>query len=344
MKDIFGKDKPIMVEISIIIPVYNKERYICRILGDLKEQKFENFECIIIDDGSTDVSGSLCDKMAQNDKRFLVIHIPNGGVSHARNIGLKKAEGRYVTFIDADDRVDRWYLQQLYEDAICSQADMVIVGYEKFWENSDEKQYTKLPYNGLYEMSDMLSEFALIQQETGVFGFCCGKLIKREVIGQTEFDEKIKLAEDFDFYLRIYPNVRNVFWEQKCKYKYLQRAENSSALVDDSEIDYMSQLFIYLRYRCFLKKMNVYTDINLEIVEQQINNYIFFIVYHSPREKVNGIIKIVHGLCTENDILLKPINFFQKIIFWGICHDAGFLITLFMYMYDSLRKVLKGIK
>ena len=102
--------------ISIVVPVYNKEKYISRILGDISNQSFEDFECIIVDDGSTDSSGEICDEFAAKDKRFCVQHVPNGGVSRARNIGLTRASGQYVTFIDADDHIEPDYLMQLYTD------------------------------------------------------------------------------------------------------------------------------------------------------------------------------------------------------------------------------------
>lgn len=331
-----------MAEISVIIPVYNKEKYVCKIIKDLRSQSFSNFECIIIDDGSIDTSGVLCDQMTQDDERFLVIHIANGGASHARNIGLKKATGKYLTFVDADDRIAENYLQKLHERAISSQADMVISGYEKFWADTDKKQYTSLPYIGLCKMNSLLPDFAHIQQETGVYGFCCGKLVRKDVIGPAKFDEKIKLAEDFEFYLQIYPRIKSIFFEQECKYRYLQEAENSTALLDDSQIDYLSQLFIHLRYKSFLKKMDAYIGENLEIVEQRISNYVFFTVYHSPRKELREMVREINRLQIENDILLKPTNFFQKTIFWGICHNTGWMIEGIMCMYDFVRKLMKG--
>ena len=104
-----------MKKITIIMPVFNKEKYIRETIESVLNQTLNEFEFIIIDDGSTDKSGIISDVYARKDERIRVIHIPNGGVSNARNIGLDMAEGEYITFIDADDRVTEGYLENLYD-------------------------------------------------------------------------------------------------------------------------------------------------------------------------------------------------------------------------------------
>ena len=91
--------------ITIIIPIYNKIHYVKNILTDVQNQSFTGFECILVDDGSTDGSEVICDQFVEADRRFRVLHIPNGGVSHARNTGIDQAQGTYITFLDADDRI-----------------------------------------------------------------------------------------------------------------------------------------------------------------------------------------------------------------------------------------------
>ena len=93
--------------------IFIRNSYVYSILKDLQKQTFQNFECIVVDDGSTDHSGIICDAVQKEDSRFQVIHIENGGVSHARNKGLKMIRGNYVTFIDADDRIGPYYIKIL---------------------------------------------------------------------------------------------------------------------------------------------------------------------------------------------------------------------------------------
>ena len=328
------------MRISIVVPVYNKEKYISRILGDISNQSFEDFECIIVDDGSADSSGEICDEFAAKDKRFCVLHIPNGGVSHARNVGLTKASGRYITFIDADDRVKPDYLQCLYEDASSSQADMVIAGPIKFWENQRKKILLPMHYQGLQHMDDLMRDFAQIQKDTGIYGFCWGKLIAHELIGTERFSEWLRLAEDFEFYLRLYPKVKTIYFEASCKYYYLQEADNSSAIIDSGKIDYVAQLKINLSYRKFLWDTGYYDGDNRKTVDDLVANYAFFSIFHCVREEIPERVKAVHDLLMESNVLAKAGGFFKSGILFCVRHDLGNQAKVMMQTYD----VLRGLK
>ena len=194
------------MKISVVIPVYNKEKYMDDLFQCLLSQTFEESECILIDDGSTDASGEICDKVACIDKRFEVIHIPNSGVSHARNVGIDASCGEYITFIDADDRIPNNYLENLYETIIESGVDLSICTITKIW-HSGKKKKIQLPGSGTFDISELLLNFADYQKKTGIYGYCCGKIILKELVGNIRFDERIKLAEDFDFFLKLYPKV-----------------------------------------------------------------------------------------------------------------------------------------
>ena len=103
------------IAISVIVPIYNAEAYLQSCLDSLRSQSFSDFEVWLIDDGSKDCSGKICDDFARVDPRFHVIHKPNGGVSSARNSGLEQANGEWICFVDADDTVGSNYLHQLYQ-------------------------------------------------------------------------------------------------------------------------------------------------------------------------------------------------------------------------------------
>lgn len=115
-----------METISVVIPVYNTERDLRRCLESLLRQTYKDFEVVLIDDGSTDGSGALCDSYAGADSRIRVFHTENGGVSEARNRGLHECRGQYIAFLDSDDYVDERYLERLYKAAQRYQADLVI--------------------------------------------------------------------------------------------------------------------------------------------------------------------------------------------------------------------------
>ena len=100
--------------ISVIVPVYNVENYLKRCLDSIINQTYQNIEIILIDDGSTDNSGNLCEDYKKIDNRIKVVHKTNGGLSDARNTGIKKAKGKYITFVDSDDYVEYDYVEYLY--------------------------------------------------------------------------------------------------------------------------------------------------------------------------------------------------------------------------------------
>ena len=116
--------------ISIIIPVYNTAQYLDQCLESVLVQSYTDWECIVVDDGSTDNSGEICDKWGKRDSRFVILHQKNQGVSAARNKGLERCKGEYICFIDSDDWVEPTYLSHLYDGMKNNEGvDMVVSGF-----------------------------------------------------------------------------------------------------------------------------------------------------------------------------------------------------------------------
>ena len=115
--------------ISIIIPVYNQEKYLTSCLESVEKQTYGNFEVIVVNDGSTDRSGYICDNFAVQDSRIHVIHQKNAGIGVARNVGMKCSTGEYITFIDSDDYIHSDALKNLYNEAVKNGADTVLGNY-----------------------------------------------------------------------------------------------------------------------------------------------------------------------------------------------------------------------
>ena len=321
------------MKISIIIPVYNKEKYLAVILDQIIHQTMTDFECLLIDDGSTDSSGEICDTFALRDRRLQVFHIPNGGVSHARNIGLDNAAGEYITFIDADDEIAPEYLENLYTCITESKADLVISGCQKFWDNRPETVAIIHPlHKGTVSMQTVLESFGLVQKETGLFGYCVIKI---------RFDEHLRLAEDFEFNLKLYANVRHIYFDDHCLYHYRQEAENSSALVNDREIDYFSQLQINLRYRDFMRNADAYVGKNKSIIEQLLSNYIYFSVFYCPENIMNVRFPELVRLQKENEIVFVSGNFLQRAVLFLLGNGHWTSVKFLILVYRTLRKAIK---
>ena len=327
------------MRVTIIVPVFNKELYVNSVLSNIADQTLADFECLVIDDGSTDMSGKICDAFAARDSRFQVFHIPNGGLAHARNLGLEKAAGQYITFVDADDHIEPDYLQQLYADIENSKADMVIAGLQKFWKDERLPAAVEVPYRGMRQMAQLLPEFAAVQQRTGIYGYSCAKLVRRELISDIRFSEWLHLAEDFEFYLRVYPKVKTVFFDDQCKYYYLQEAENSSTIVKDDNIDYMAQLKLNLIYRDFLIKIGYWNEKNRAIVEQMLTDYAFFTVFHANRDSVPDVVRRVHNIVTDEKISMTGKGLWRGSILRCIKEDDGLKAKRLLELYDCLRSI-----
>lgn len=329
------------MKISVIIPIYNKKVYLNILFQCICNQTFKEFECIVIDDGSTDGSAEICDEVEKCDKRFHIYHIPNSGVSHARNIGLKMAVGDFITFIDADDRVPANYLESLYSSIIKSKSDMVICTVEKIW-SSGKKKKIDLPRNGKTTMSDILQDFAKWQKNTGIYGYCCGKLFSKELCKDVWFDESISLAEDFDFFLKLYPNIKNIYFTEQPKYIYLQETINSSMIISDEKIDYQKQLYINIHYKHFLEAQKVYNTENKLIVSQILSNYIFYSLFYCQIDKLEKCFQELKVLCMEENIELHGRNRREKLILWMFKLNCVYLIEFSLKLYRKVRKMVRG--
>ena len=223
---ILGKENSFMTEkITVIVPVYNVENYLNKCLDSLINQTYKNLEIIVINDGSTDNSGEICQEYAQKDNRIVYIEKENGGPSDARNAGLDRMTGSYVTFVDSDDWIELDYVEILYKKITEYQADIAVGNYYSFNEAEGmyylhifgdsyyEKVYDNVSiFENLYESQEMKS-FALIS----VFG----KLYKADLVKHLRFDIG-KLGEDGYINQKLYLLVQKVIYINQGLYAYRQ--------------------------------------------------------------------------------------------------------------------------
>lgn len=215
-----------MAEISVIVPIYKVEKYIDQCIQSILKQTFSDYEVILVDDGSPDNCGIICDEYAKRDKRVHVIHQKNGGISAARNAGLNRffcnVDNKYVTFIDSDDWISAYYLEQLYTTAIMTDADIVSCDYSS----------KQLVENNGKTNSDNIRIFsgknALIERYKGdaqIRVSSWGKLYRRNLLEGLSFPEG-KIHEDQWFSTMAYYFAnRTVFLNDKL---YFYRLRNDS--------------------------------------------------------------------------------------------------------------------
>lgn len=207
--------------ISIIIPIYNAKDYLQKCLNSVIGQTYKDLEIILINDGSTDESGKICDVYANIDNRIIVIHKNNEGVSAARNYGLKIAKGKYIGFIDPDDWLEHDMIDYLYNLITKYNADMSICGFYK--ENPDGKLLDKYRESNLKLLNGKETINLMLDN-----GYVWNKLFSKKIIDQyrIKFDENIAFCEDMLFCCQYLMKAKKVVYENKPKYHYIIHGEN----------------------------------------------------------------------------------------------------------------------
>lgn len=184
-----------MPEVSVIVPVYKAEQYLDRCVKSILEQTYQNFELILVDDGSPDNSPSLCDEWAKNDNHIYVIHKKNGGASSARNAGLKIAKGRWIAFADSDDWLDRTALKTLYDLANQYNVPMAIGGMRVAQKYTDASIVMKQSARVLSN-ADLMSRFFRLNGEPDTHSVW-GAIIRRDILEDYSFIEG-RMNEDVE--------------------------------------------------------------------------------------------------------------------------------------------------
>jgi glycosyltransferase involved in cell wall biosynthesis len=180
--------------ISIIIPVYNTEKYLKQCINSVLSQTFTDFELILVDDGSKDSSPDICEQYAQSDDRIRVIHQKNSGVSAARNTGLNHAQGQNICFIDADDWVENDFLSTLYSNKCSSNADIVFCNIKIVY---GERIDLFIPYDSQKSTTDIPNYLS----KTGTYVYGC--IFSKQIVGDQRFPHEIHLCEDLYFMARL---------------------------------------------------------------------------------------------------------------------------------------------
>lgn len=201
--------------ISVIIAVYQAEKYMRRCLDSIQAQSFSDFETILVGDGSVDESGSICDEYARKDHRFHVIHKQNEGVSIARQIGLNAAKGEYVIHADPDDWVEQDWLLKLYRKIADEKADMVICDYERVYSG---KRITCVQQPTSLNNNDILSDLL----NGKIWGVCWNKLIRKDCFEHyhVSFPPKMQIWEDLYVITWLVANNIKVVYLPEILYHY----------------------------------------------------------------------------------------------------------------------------
>ncbi|AHM57188.1 putative glycosyltransferase EpsJ [Peptoclostridium acidaminophilum DSM 3953] len=206
--------------ISVIIPVYNAEGYIRKCLDSVIGQSYENLEIIVIDDGSTDESGNICDEYGKKDARIRVLHKGNGGVSTARNLGLKMATGKYVGFVDSDDWIEKDMYSFLVSMAEANDADVAACGYY-INDDSPPMQDNECATQSMSQEAAIQTSFLNVSRFC-FYGALWNKLFRSDIFkgNGIEFDESISVGEDMLFLSQCIMGSGKIVYSPIPKYHY----------------------------------------------------------------------------------------------------------------------------
>lgn len=313
-------------KISVIVPLYNKEKHIYQCLNSIKNQKFKNFEVFIIDDGSTDNSKEICINFCKEDDRFKYFFKNNGGVSSARNYGLKLIKNDYVIFIDADDYIEESYLESLTEN----KNDLIVQGFKKDEHGIINEYHIQ---NCVYNKQDVLNDLLINKEITNVFSVPYLKLFDMRYIKKysIKFNEDLNFGEDFDFVLRYISAINGtVRFVDKCY--YVNRIENGSLSRKDISNIWIQLSIVYLT----IKKIYIS---NRKALNFFLMRFVKISLLNSYCSKYDNFKKIFYEIRNDNEFLnLKLIELKRFSIDWLICLLIKKKLVLISYIIFNLKR------
>lgn len=224
--------------ITVIVPIYNVDRLMRKCLNSILAQTFQDFECLLIDDGSKDGSPAICDEYAAKDVRLKAFHKPNGGLSDARNYGLERAQGDYTIFFDPDDWVDADCLKYMYSKALESDADMVMC--DLYYNDPYRQSYCKQEPTSL-DHNDVLKDLIIGK----VYGFTVTKFLRRSLYQRYDLHYPVGMygCEDQYTMCKLLKNDIKIAYLPKAYYHYMHYGNQTQSRRYD-EMTYQHDLLI----------------------------------------------------------------------------------------------------
>lgn len=327
-----------MKKVSVIVPVYNVEKYLRKCVESIKNQTYQNLEIILVNDGSTDHSGMICDDLSQTDVRIVVIHKENGGLADARNAGMDISTGDYIGFVDSDDYIDEDFYEILVDNLHKYNADVSCCRYSNVWEDGKKELIGNDESINVYEGTEALKEY--LYGKT-MDPFSVNKLYKAELLGNaTYLDTRFRfikgiLSEDNPFCVELFKRTKKVILVGKSKYNYLQAREGAitNSKVSQKKIDavhYWNQVRLDCR--------RDYPELEKYALRRQILFYIglYNKIYNDNdyKSEIEHIIAFVKGHNKEiqqSDICEKTVKISSIIL-----SKSPRLYSLFMKGYKKI--------
>lgn len=227
-----------MYSLSVIVPVYNAEKYLPKALESLAAQTVtDSMQIILVDDGSVDASPAICDDFASKRPDTVVIHRKNGGVSAARNAGIKEADGEYVGFVDADDTVAPDYFEKLLNAAKSNNCDMAISNFSIIFNSENRPNKSPFIEGQIFTQTDISALIARRMLSSGDLNSVWSKIFRRSIINNfsVKFPEDVRIGEDKRFVLEFLRHCSSAVYAGDCGYRYFN--VETGAMHSDKKMD-----------------------------------------------------------------------------------------------------------
>lgn len=333
--------------VSIIVPVYNAEKYLDECINSIRQQNYTNIEIILVDDGSTDNSASICNYHASVDNRITVYRKRNGGVSSARNYGIEKARGEYIAFADSDDILKRELIETLLTCLEKNKVDRVCGGYEHLYEDGHLVYRKTRVADGMYKTEDFLPIMIDDGTMSGfLFSGVNNSVFVKEIIdaNNIRFREDIKYNEDglFSFEYALHSES---MYSLRSKPLYLYRQHKESATKSRGKGDKYSILHNYLKEMNFDQKKN---QLDRQLKCRAVTIALWEILDIGRRDEKGTAITDIREIISSVDVReglnyinVTKLNKYKKVFYILIkIKAAAALYALSKYIVPKLTKIL----
>ena len=348
-------------QVSIIVPVYNVENYIERCLNSLVNQTFKDIEVITINDGSTDKSLELINKYVKEDIRVSVIDLGDEGVSYCRNLGIEKANGKYIMFVDSDDWIDFNMVEVMYKKAEENNIDLVMCSYIREFKDHSKKKIFNLPEEIIYKEDKVKNELLRklvgpVKEELSnpemldALGTVWGKLYRADIFKENKINfvdlKEIGSAEDTLFNIFTFNYLKKVMFLNKPMYHYWR--DNPKSVTSQYNSKLKEQRKVFFKYISDFIKENNFE----QVFEEALNNRIctsvlgLGLIECSKNNKISGINKIknIKKIINEEyirnaykNLELKYFSIHWRIFYFFIKNKMSFCSYLMLSTIEFLR-------
>lgn len=319
--------------ISIIVPVYNVKNYIEKCLDSICGQTYRNLEVIVVDDGSTDGSGALCDAYARKDNRIRVVHRENGGLSAARNEGLDMATGEYIGFVDSDDWIDPDMYQFLYDLLVTHDADVSVCSH---YVESPRKIKIKYASDQVLDLS-MPDAIRLLVEDNIIRNYAWDKLYKRSL-----FDDGLRFPqnrwfEDLAIMYRVFYRTRKVVMKGHPKYHYMIRTDSITGSKYNPEKEYHMFRAVY-EQNIFIQEKGIWEKTPIFVIRRGVH-LIDHIMLVPPSTVTEEIIKdVLDKMHRYDGVASRQLGIGYAIKRWAMYRN----LAAYRSVYRFVRSIFKS--